>query len=452
MSSKFIIDVKNISKKFKIYDNNRKRLKEILFLNKKKYHNEFWALKKIDLKIKKGETIGIVGPNGSGKSTLLQIICGIIEPTEGTIETKGKIAALLELGSGFNPEFTGRENIYFNGALLGLTKEAIDRSFHLIENFADIGLFIDQPVKTYSSGMVVRLAFAVIAHVNADTLVIDEALAVGDAIFNQKCMRFLRGFKEKGNLIIVSHDMNSVVSMCDNAILLNKGEVQYYGSAKEVAEFYQKKINEKGIIKEIELKSLETNVSHNRFKVINELKKTENFYSSEGSFVNRLNESNGWKSGHGEIISVSLKQINSDQNEVFKGGEIVKLTITAKVNEKFEKPILGFAVRDRLGQDLFGENTLVIEDGTPLIDKSQYCEADFVFKIPMLPNGQYFVMASLANGDLYQHVQHHWLHESAVINISSSKIRWGLVGIEFSEVAFRKICDDSTCTAKGVES
>jgi len=202
MCSDFVIKVEDLSKCYQIYDQPGDRLKQFLFprlqdalgMHPRAYFHEFWALRSASFEVKKGETVGIIGRNGSGKSTLLQLICGTLAPSSGSIETKGRIAALLELGSGFNPEFTGRENVYMNAAVLGLGKNEIDACFDDIVAFADIGEFIEEPVKSYSSGMMVRLAFAVIAHVDADILIIDEALAVGDAFFTQKCMRFLRNF------------------------------------------------------------------------------------------------------------------------------------------------------------------------------------------------------------------------------------------------------------------
>ena len=215
MSSEIAIRVTNLSKCYQIYENPRDRLKQFVVPRVKhafgrqscNYYREFWALRDVSFEVKRGETVGIIGRNGSGKSTLLQMICGTLTPTNGTVETSGRVAALLELGSGFNPEFTGRENVYMNGAVLGLSKEEIDARFNDIAEFADIGDFIEQPVKTYSSGMMVRLAFAVIAHVDADILVIDEALAVGDTFFTQKCMRFLRNFMKTRTVL----DRKSVV-------------------------------------------------------------------------------------------------------------------------------------------------------------------------------------------------------------------------------------------------
>ena len=240
------IRVQNISKCYQLYDHPRNRLyqsvvprfQRIIGRAPSTFFREFWALKDVSFEVKRGETVGIIGRNGSGKSTLLQIICGTLSPTSGLVETHGRVAALLELGSGFNPEFTGRENVYMNGSVIGLSRDEIDTRFDDIVAFADIGEFIDQPVKTYSSGMYVRLAFAVIAHVNADILVIDEALAVGDVFFVQKCMRFLRKFMEEGTIIFVSHDTGAVVNLCNRAFMLNKGRVEKEGTAKEVAESY----------------------------------------------------------------------------------------------------------------------------------------------------------------------------------------------------------------------
>ena len=210
---------------------------------KKQFYNEFWALKDVTFDVQKGETVGIIGRNGSGKSTLLQLICGTLNPTAGSIHTKGRVAAILELGSGFNPEFTGRENVYMNGALLGLSKEEIDDRFNSIAEFADIGEFIDQPVKSYSSGMVVRLAFAVVINVDPKILVIDEALSVGDELFQRKCFSHIESIKNSGaTILFVSHSGSTVVELCDHAILLESGKKLTMGSPKNIIGKYQRLI------------------------------------------------------------------------------------------------------------------------------------------------------------------------------------------------------------------
>ncbi|WP_347912592.1 ABC transporter ATP-binding protein [Pseudomonas grandcourensis] len=240
MSSQVAIRVSNLSKCFQIYEKPSDRLLQMLARGFKKYYREFWALKDVSFEVRKGETVGIVGRNGSGKSTLLQMICGTLNPSDGDIKVNGRIAALLELGSGFNPEFTGRENVYMNAAVLGLTKKEIDARYAEIEAFADIGQFIDQPVKTYSSGMSVRLAFAVAINSDPEVLVIDEALSVGDELFQRKCYSRIESIKAKGTTILfVSHSGNIVVELCDRAILMDAGELLLVGEPKEIVGKYQ---------------------------------------------------------------------------------------------------------------------------------------------------------------------------------------------------------------------
>jgi len=235
------ISVRNLSKKYKLYDSPQHRLREALHPLRKKYHRDFWALKDVSFEVKKGENIGIMGKNGCGKSTLLQLICGVLQPSEGDIKVNGSIAALLELGSGFNPEFTGRENVYMNGAINGFTREQIDGKFDDIASFADIGHFIDQPVKTYSSGMYVRLAFAAAINIEPNILVVDEALSVGDEAFQRKCYSRIRTIQEKGSTILfVSHSASAVVEICKSAILLDQGELLLSGRPKRVVARYHK--------------------------------------------------------------------------------------------------------------------------------------------------------------------------------------------------------------------
>lgn len=238
MSSDIALSVKNISKCYLIYDRPQDRLKQSIF-RRRRYFREFWALRDVSFEVRKGETVGIIGRNGSGKSTLLQIICGTLTPTSGKVEINGRIAALLELGSGFNPEFTGRENVYMNGAVLGLSKEEIDARFDDIAAFADIGEFIEQPVKTYSSGMFVRLAFAVNIMSQPEIMIVDEALAVGDMNFQAKCMTALKRIQESGaTVLFVSHDIGAVKSLCSRGIHLEQGELKDVGTAANVAEHY----------------------------------------------------------------------------------------------------------------------------------------------------------------------------------------------------------------------
>jgi lipopolysaccharide transport system ATP-binding protein len=442
MYSDIVVNLDNVGKCYQIYEAPKDRLMQIFFQGRKRFYHEFWAVKNLSLKIKKGETVGIIGRNGSGKSTLLQIICGTLTPTLGEVQTKGRIAALLELGSGFNPDFTGRENIFINAALLGLTREEIIERFDDIVAFADVGEFIDQPVKLYSTGMYVRLAFSVMAHVNADILVIDEALAVGDAVFTQKCMRYLRRFKERGTLIFVSHDMNSVLNLCDTAIWLSEGRLVANGKARDIAEQYLKYTLQEVYGQDIVLSETKSNSSRHQSaphegtdNIEPSSNAGQNNRNTEIHFTENLKKARGWQTGSGEIVEVRIERIGSGTKSVLEGGERVKLVIKAVIHKSMENPILGFLVRDRLGQDLFGENTLPFTDLYPrYIGSGKTIEGEFTFQIPMLPNGEYALMASLAEGNLHSNIQHHWLHDAMIIKVASSKIRWGLVGIQFQNV------------------
>jgi lipopolysaccharide transport system ATP-binding protein len=375
------------------------------------------------------------------------MICGTLNPTSGNIHANGRIAALLELGSGFNPEFSGRENVYMNGAVLGLSREKIDQRFDAIAAFADIGDFIEQPVKTYSSGMYVRLAFAVIAHVDAEILVIDEALAVGDAVFTQKCMRFLRKFKEEGTLIFVSHDMGSVLNLCERAIWLHHGHLRQMGESKAIAEAYLQYTNQEAYGQETKLQGLDTArvpqenfVSDVGISVSLDDAIPQLDYGSAMRVDDNLSAANGWKTGAGEISSVRLEHLAQRENDVLQGGETVRMVIRATVHEDMARPILGFLFRDRLGQDLFGENTLPFTELNPRpVVAGSTIEGEFIFRLPMLPNGHYSVMASLADGDVCSHIQHHWLHDALILNVISSKVRWGLVGVHFEKVELKEV-------------
>jgi lipopolysaccharide transport system ATP-binding protein len=446
-SNDIAIRVQNLSKCYEIYDTPRDRLKQFVVPRlqrlagkpPRQYFREFWALKDVSFEIKKGETFGIIGRNGSGKSTLLQMICGTLSPTNGSIQTYGRIAALLELGSGFNPEFTGRENVYLNASVLGLSKEEIDARFDDIAAFADIGQFIEQPVKTYSSGMYVRLAFAVIAHVDADILIVDEALSVGDAVFTQKCMRFIRNFQENGSLLFVSHDAASVQNLCTFGIWLKNGIIEQVGTAKNVSEAYFQYTMQEIYGDDSKLISIAPAALVDEActsEMVPDTKAPPRIDSGDISSVcDNIDGAKGWKTGGAHIVSVSLRRLSPGSEAVFEGGERVRMTLRAKANEPLQNPILGFLVRDRLGQDLFGENTLPFTNrvSTP-IEAGMTFEGTFEFIFPMLPNGQYAVMASVADGDAYDNLQHHWMHDALIINVYSRKIRYGLVGIPFERV------------------
>ena len=452
MSSENIaIKVQNISKCYHIYDNPRDRLKQFVaprlqrmtWQNPKQYFREFWALKDVSFEIKKGETVGIIGPNGSGKSTLLQMICGTLTPTSGSIQTQGRIAALLELGSGFNPQFTGRENIYMNAAVLGLSKKEIDERFDDIVAFADIGDFIEQPTKTYSSGMTVRLAFSVIAHVDADILVIDEALSVGDVFFKQKCMRFLRNFMKTGTVLFVSHDTGAVVNFCNNAILLNHGQVTETGTPKEVIKHYLATFcdtdNEEVLIDELP-------------DVINNSEDLGPYRDMRESMINASTLRNDieifefdpdqadFGTGKAKILSVILLDDNGTPLSWVVGGEDVILEIRCLAKEHILRPIIGFQLKDRLGQVVFCDNTYLVYQNTHLfVDAGTEIVARFEFRLPLLPTGDYSVSPAIAEGTQDEHVQHQWLHDALIIRVHASSICMGIVGLPMRKISLEII-------------
>lgn len=442
MSSDVAIRVAGVTKCFQIYGQPHHRLKQAALprlqrlagLPQRRYFEEFWALKGVDFEVRRGDTVGIIGRNGSGKSTLLQIICGTLEATSGVVEVNGKVAALLELGAGFNPEFTGRENVYLSASILGLTRAEVDERFEDIIAFADIGDFIERPVKTYSSGMYVRLAFAVIAHVDAEILIIDEALAVGDAIFIQKCMRFLRKFRENGTLLFVSHDTSSVLNFCKSAVWLNRGDMLMHGPAEETCNAYIEYCSQEVYGDAVKLKSRQA-----RKEALVEKPRPKAESDVRLEMFDNVANSPGWQSGIATIDSVVLASADGDVGGSYHGGEAVVLKIFATAHSALASPLIGFFVKDRLGQSLFGEHTytyvqppLQVGDGTTL-------EATFRFTLPMLPNGDYSMTVSIADGDPFANTQHSWLHDAVLIKVSSAKLRYGLVGIPFEEVTMRRV-------------
>lgn len=445
MTTDIAIRVQNLSKCYQIYDNPGDRLKQfvaprvkhLLGLQHTPYYREFWALQDISFEVKRGETVGIIGRNGSGKSTLLQIICGTLTPTGGSVQTNGRIAALLELGSGFNPEFTGRENVYLNAAVLGLSKEEVDARFDKIAAFADIGQFMDQAVKTYSSGMMVRLAFAVIAHVDADILVIDEALAVGDVFFNQKCMRFLRIFIKTGTVLFVSHDTNSIRSLCDKAIWIEKGTVLQAGSPKDISESYLEAFYEaqqgKSTTTRIKLKPKQTVAAVpkdsrqaliNASNLRNDLEVFE-FKTDAASF------------GGGDAQIMAVKFLDADGNHLswIVGGENVILRVEIIAHALLKSPIIGFFVKDKLGQSLFGDSSWITYLDEPVVaNENQILTAEFAFNMPRLSAGNYSISVAVANGTQAEHVQHHWIHDAINFKSESTSVSSGIMGIPMQSI------------------
>lgn len=441
MSSDAVISIKidALSKCYPIFNTPRDRLLQMLMRGRRKYYREFWALRDVSFEIKHGETVGIIGRNGSGKSTLLQIICGTLNQTSGVVQVNGRVAALLELGAGFNPEFTGRENVFLSASLYGLGhKETLTR-FDQIANFAEIGDFIDQPVKTYSSGMFVRLAFAVIAHVDADILVIDEALAVGDAFFTQKCMRFLRKFQKTGTILFVSHDTAAVINLCERAVWLDKGSCRFQGSAKEAAERYHAALYESQQGESVLAPAVGQVAGVPRTGQPRDMR--QDFINSTPYrndielFAFEPDASHFFGKGGAQIVSVEFLDEQGGLLSWVVGGENVQLQIFCVASVDIFSPIVGFYVKDRLGQPLFGDNTFNFTLHDPLrLTAGQRFTAIFEFRMPILPTGDYSVTVAIAEGTQQEHVQHHWIHDALIIKSHSSSASTGLIGIPMNNI------------------
>lgn len=434
------IEIQGLGKRFDMYENPSRRLLD-LFSKEPKFSKPFWALKDVSFKCVAGETIGIIGRNGSGKSTLLQLLCGTLSPTLGFVRVKGRVAALLELGAGFNIEFTGLENVRLNASILGLSQEQIEARLPAIIEFADIGDFIDQPVKVYSSGMFLRLAFAVIVHVDADILVVDEALAVGDVVFVQKCMRFLRKFRQNGILIFVSHDAGMVTGLCDRAIWLNQGQVVEQGASADVVSAYieytyavgqdvtgAKKSSVHPPIEKVRVSgdAIPQDFRHERIKS-GTPNRLQVFNFSE-------DELDGFGTGNAAIQQVALHDDTGKELLVIMGGELVTLTATFTAITPIKSPIVGFMLKDRKGQFLFGDNTFLADSSLDLLP-AQSAKAEFRFRMPYLPKGDYAITVAIAEGTQDDHVQHQWVHEALLLRSDTSHVAGGLIGLPMENIS-----------------
>lgn len=383
MSSEIAIRVGNLSKCYQIYEQPRHRLMQMLYRGKKQFFREFWALDNISFEIKRGETVGIIGRNGSGKSTLLQLLCGTLNPTAGVVEINGKVAALLELGAGFNPEFTGRENVYMNAAILGLTHEEINENFAAIETFAEIGSFIDQPVKTYSSGMYVRLAFSVAVHTHPNILIVDEALAVGDARFQAKCLKRIKSMKESGACILfVSHDVGAVRTLCDRAIWLDAGKMRLNGPVFPVTAEYTEYIYADSAFIETEA---------------TDSPKDELDAVVEGGFSNseKLKPINHWGTHTGTILSAGIYDANGVQKNVFMDREPMQVRIKMRPAPGIDRSNLSvsFSFKDLAGTDLIVGSTWDEKSTNFSIDENIF-EVNFNLE-NCLNTGEYLLVAAV---------------------------------------------------------
>jgi lipopolysaccharide transport system ATP-binding protein len=445
------VEVHGLGKRYEIYAAPQDRLKQMVLprlsrlvgREPKEYFREFWALRDVNLHVDIGETVAIIGQNGSGKSTFLQLVCGTLSPTQGEVQRRGRIAALLELGAGFNPEFTGEENVYLSGMLYGLTEAQLKERYKSIIEFAEIGDFVSQPVKTYSSGMYVRLAFAIAAHVDADVLVVDEALSVGDVRFTQKCMRFLREFQKTGTLLFVSHDVGAVTSLCSRAVWLDRGSVRLDGPAKEVVEAY---LAEQHVLdrKAQGVTVTAAKAERARAKMAQLDVVDQRADQLKGSNPIKLFEfdaeahASSFGAGGATIANVAMIDADGHPLSMVEGGELVTLDIAVDIHTALSGLIVGFYLKDRLGQRLFGANTHLSHENVIEGEASDQIHASFQFRMPYLPIGAYSFDAAVASGTQQDHTQQHWVHDALQFRAIESPFSHGLVGIPMLKISVEK--------------
>ncbi|MFN7992615.1 MAG: ABC transporter ATP-binding protein [Bryobacteraceae bacterium] len=386
--------VQNVSKLYKLYKRPSDRLREVLPFGSRHFHDDFWALRDISFHVEKGETLGLVGPNGCGKSTLLQIVCGILQPTRGRVVTTGRIAALLELGAGFNPEFTGRENVYLNGEIMGLSRAAIERAMPSIEAFAEIGDFIERPVKEYSSGMYVRLAFSTAIHVEPEILIVDEALAVGDAVFANRCVRKFEELRErKITVLFVSHDLGLVKQLSDRAILLLNGQIEAQGTPSDVINRYI------GLVLERQ------QASHEKEQ--------------------RFDASYRHGDGSSEIVSVELLNVAGDPTRTVASGEPVTVRVRSRFHHARCDPMVGILIRTRIGMDVYGTNTSLEQVHLGSYNPGDEVEVDFQFECWLTPQ-PYTLTVATQNPD---GTSHDWLDDVIAFDVVGAHASAGVTNL-----------------------
>ncbi|MDR5772364.1 MULTISPECIES: ABC transporter ATP-binding protein [unclassified Caballeronia] len=433
------ITVSHVSKVYNIYDKPRDRLLQMLNRGRKKLYREFWALNDISFSVAPGETVGIVGRNGSGKSTLLQIIAGTLTPSGGSVMTNGRVAALLELGSGFNTEFTGRENVYLNGSLLGLTNREIDDRFDSIAGFADIGRFIDQPVKTYSSGMIVRLAFAVQAQIDPAILIVDEALAVGDAKFQAKCFERLKQLKNNGaSILLVTHSSEQVVMHCSRAILLDGGEVKHEGQPRETINRYLDLLfgRDRKVVtadkKEPEAKkAVEKSIAPPAVDSIEITPASAgHLIFDRDAFVERAPYNAyeyRWGDGSASISDFYVESEGVSYPNAIATGARVTLDVGFTINSQMMRPIVGVTLKTKEGVTVYGSNSELLQcDGLETVCESgSRWVARVTFDCHLGP-GDYFVSLGIATRHGEEIVPHDRRYDSIHLVVAAESRFFGL--------------------------
>lgn len=423
------IAVTNVTKVYKMYDKPIDRLKESLHPRHKEYHKKFYALNNISFNVGKGETVGIIGTNGSGKSTILKIITGVLSPTEGTVEVEGTISALLELGAGFNSDYTGIENIYMNGTMMGFSRKEMDAKLQDILDFADIGDFVYQPVKTYSSGMFVRLAFALAINVEPEILIVDEALSVGDVFFQSKCYRRMEEIREKGTTILmVTHDMGSIIKYCDRVVLLNKGNFVAQGEPGHMVDLYKKILANQMDSLEEELEEM-NDFSGEQEK---EHQKEKTYRHGEGLMKEKITinaNRTEYGDGRAEIYDLGLFDQRGNLTNLLLKGENFTIKEKIRFNASLESPIFTYTIKDKKGTDLSGTNTMYEgADIRPVGPGDEY-EVSFTQKMT-LQGGEYLLSMSCTGFEMGEHVVYHRLYDVANITVISNKNTVGVYDME----------------------
>ena len=413
MDSNIAIKVKNLTKIYHLYDKPQDRLKEALNPFKKSYHHDFYSVNDVSFEIKKGETVGIIGKNGAGKSTLLKMITGVLTQTSGSIETSGKIASLLELGAGFNPEMAGLENIYLNGTLMGFSKEEMDSKIDAILEFADIGEFIYQPVKMYSSGMFARLAFAVAINVDPDILIVDEVLSVGDIRFQQKSIRKMKDFIEQGKTILfVTHDMGTVSNFCTKVMWLSDGELQLYGETEGIIEKY--------------LSNMVYGLETSKITKVDELSPVQQ-NNIEWECLSGCN-SFGEK---GTLITNVALYFNKENKKVaqLNGGETLSLYVKLNVLKTLYDPIIGINILDRYMNIIYSLNSLIDKVTLGKLSARKEYLIEIIFDFPKIKNDEYTFTIAIADGTQDSHLQQHWVNDvlSVIVNNQDKRYSQGIL-------------------------
>jgi lipopolysaccharide transport system ATP-binding protein len=392
-----------VSKSYSIYGAPGDRLKELATFNQRRFHTDYWALRDVSFEIQRGETFCVVGENGSGKSTLLQICAGILQPTSGDVNVHGRVAALLELGSGFNPEFSGRDNVYLNGAILGLSTKDMDQRFPEIEVFAEIGDFINQPVKTYSSGMVVRLAFAVAIHLDPEILLVDEALSVGDVYFRQRCMRKVHELRARGiTILFVSHSTGDVKALGDRALWLERGHPMALGKTDLVVTKYLAAMAKK------DAKYLEHDPSAHEHGV----------YGNPTEIVEEIpNIDHRFGDGRAEILGIVICDESGRKREALEPNSTVVVRISVRAKSNIDRPIVGFMFRNHLGVDFAGTNTAREGHTLPPMLTGEVCTVDFYIELPTLYASSFSFSPAVADGTIEHYSICDWIDNAVALHM-----------------------------------